>query len=459
MATVGINFGSATSGAGFDVSTTVASIIAIQQAIETPWKSSLTQAKAQDTALSTIGSDLSTLSTSIAALTNFDGVLVQKQGSSSDPNVLALSAASSTAVAGSHTVTVNQLAQTSSYYTNEVASATDSLTGMISIAVGQAASQTITIGSSNNTLNTLAASINSGSYGVTASVLTDTNGSRLSLVSNTSGAAGALTVASTLSDTTPTTPVALSFSVGQVAQDAKVNVDGISVTNSSNTVANAIPGVTFQLLSVATGTPVQVQITNDNSAVESAVATFVTSYNQVATDLKTQEGNDASGNAEPLFGSPTLATLQSQLSGALFSGAASGAIGSITELGLTVDETGTLSLDVSTLDSVLNSNFSDVSGFLQNAKSFGQTFTSALNTIGTATTNSVVSLAEAQNSTEETQLNTDISNEDALIATNKANLTTELNSANQILQGIPEQLTEVNEIYSAVTGYNESTNG
>ena len=459
MATVGINFGSATSGAGFDVATTVASIVAIQQGIETPWKTQLTALKAQDTALSSIGTDLSALSTSVAALTNFDGVMVQKQGSSSDPNVLALSAAGTTAVAGSHTVTVNQLAQTSSFYTNEAANATDTLSGSLTIAVGSAKGQTISIDSSNNTLNTLAAAINTGSYGVTASVLTDATGSRLSLVSNTSGSAGLITVGSTLSDTTPSTPKALSFTMGQLGQDAMVNVDGISITNSSNTVTDAIPGVTFQLLSVATGTPVQVQIANDNSAVETAVQTFVTAYNQVATDLKTQEGNDSSGNPEPLYGDPTLSTLQTQLSGALFSGAASGAIANITQLGLSVDETGKLSLDVSTLDAVLNSNFSEVSGFLQNAASFGQSFTTTLNNIGTSSTTSVISLAQAQNAAVETQLNNNVTNEDALIATNKTNLTTELNTANQVLQGIPTQLTEINEIYSAVTGYNQTPSG
>jgi flagellar hook-associated protein 2 len=460
MATVGINFGSATSGAGFDVVTTVASIVAIQQGIETPWKTQLTALKAQDTALSTIGTDLATLSTSVAALTNFDGVMVQKQGSSSDTNVLALTAASTTAIAGSHTVTVNQLAQTSSFYTaNEAASAADTLTGSLTIAVGTAASQTIPITNSNNTLNTLAAAINTGSYGVTASVLTDTTGSRLSLVSNTSGSAGLITVASTLSDTTPTAPVALNFTLGQLGQDAKVNVDGISVSSASNTVTNAIPGVTFQLLSVATGTPVQVQIANDNSAIETAVQTFVSSYNTVATDLKTQEGKDTTGNSEPLYGNPTLSTLQTQLTSALFGGAASGAIANITQLGLSVDETGVLSLDVSTLDAVLNSNFSDVSGFLQNAASFGQTFTTTLNNIGTSSTNSLISLAQVQNTSVETQLNTNVTNEDALIANNKTNLTTELNTANQVLQSIPSQLNEISEIYSAITGYNKNSTG
>ena len=47
-------------------------------------------------------------------------------------------------------------------------------------------------------------------------------------------------------------------------------------------------------------------IANDNSGVETAVNQFVTDYNSLMSAVNTQEGNDSSGNAEPLFGSPTL---------------------------------------------------------------------------------------------------------------------------------------------------------
>src|ERR1700692_4181920 len=116
MGSVGINFGSATSGAGFDVTKTVDSIVANLEAIETPWKSQLTSLKAQDTAFTSLGTDLSGLSTSLQALTDFQGVMASKLGSSSDVNILTLASANPTAVAGSHTVVVSQLAQTSSMY-------------------------------------------------------------------------------------------------------------------------------------------------------------------------------------------------------------------------------------------------------------------------------------------------------------------------------------------------------
>ena len=452
MGTVGLSFGSATSGAGFDVNSTVTSILAVQQGIETPWKNQLSQMTAQDSALSTLGSDLSTLSTSLGALTAFDGVMYQKDGSSSDTSVVALSAANSNATAGSHAVTVSQLARTPSVYTSAV-SANDTLSGSLTIQVGSGSAQTITVGSSNNTLSTLAQSINAANLGVTASLVADNSGTRLSITSNTSGTAGQITVGGSLTDAT--TSAAMTTQVGQPGQDAMFSVDGVSLTSGSNVVSTAIPGVTFQLLSTSSA-PVQVAIATSNNSIESAMSSFVTAYNAVVTAMKGQEGKDASGNAEPLYGSPVLAQMQMSMSSALMSGAASGAISSIAQLGLSVNQDGTLSLSASTLDSALNQHFNDVLGFLQNSGSFGQNFATALNGLSATNTNGALYLVEQQNQTAEASLNQNISDEEARLATQKTTLTTELSRANQILQAIPSQLNQVNEMYSAITGYNSS---
>jgi flagellar hook-associated protein 2 len=458
MGTVGLNFGSATSGAGFDVASTVTSILGIQQAIETPWKTELTTLQAQDTVFTSLGTDLSTLTTATQALTDADGVLAEKQGSSSDTNVLTLTSATPTAVAGSHTVTIQNLASTASEYTDEITDPTAVLGGQITIN-----GTPITIDSTNNTLATLSAAINADSLGVTASVITDANGSRLSLVSATSGASGqavisGITNALTYTTATNTTPTSLNLNTGQSGANANLTVDGLSISSASNTVSGAIPGVTFQLLSVpATSENIQIQVTNNNSDIEAAVQSFVTAYNAVNTGINTQEGNDSSGNPEPLYGSSTLSLIQSQLQGALLGGGASGSINSITQLGVTVNDDGSLTFDSSSLDSTLNSSFSDVVGYLQNPGSFGQNLATTLNNLGTQAPDGAIYLAQQQNSLQETSLNTDISNEEALLATEKTNLTTELNTANQVLQSIPEQLDEVNEMYSAVTGYNENT--
>lgn len=562
MSTVGISFGSPTSGQGFDVSSTVSQIIANLQAVETPWNTQLTALQSQDTALTSIGTDLSTLSSALEPLTGFSGVLSQKEGSSSDTDVLSLTSAASDAVAGSYTVTVNDLAQTSSYYSTAIATSDVLGTGgTLVLSIGGVA-QTITIDSSNDSLATLAAAINAGDYGVTASVITTGTGEELSLVSNTSGAAGQITVGGSLTDST--TGSAVSFTQGQSGQDASLTVDGVPVTSASNTITGAIPGVTFQLVSAAPDTAVQVEITNDNSSVESAVSSFVSAYNTVIGDLNTQEGDDASGNPEPLFGNPTIATLQEDLQSALtfnqaanavgttssistsdtlagslsiavgggsattvsvpsggtlsslatainsanlgvtasvitagtaatlsltdatsgsagaitvnaanltdsttgsavtFGSSQSNAITSLTQLGISVNNDGTLSLDNDTLDSILDSNYQDVINFLEPSggyTSFGGNFTNVLNNLGTGDPDDVLSLALSTDSSNESQLNTNISNENAYISAQQSQLTTELNEANYTLEAIPTQIDEINELYSAFTGYNENPNG
>jgi flagellar hook-associated protein 2 len=561
MGTVGISFGNPTSGQGFNVTSTVSQIVANLQAVETPWQTQLSSLDAQDTALTSIGTDLGNLSSALQNLTDFQGVLSGKLGSSSDNSVLQLSSAASSSVSGTHTVVVKALAESSSFASDSLAG-TDTLSGTLTLAVGSKSAQTITLNSSDNTLTALASTINSGSFGVTANVVTGSNGmQQLSLVSQTSGTGGNLTIGGTLTDST--TGSTVSFTQKQPGQDADLTVDGVDVTSSSNTVTNAIQGVTLQLLNANQNENVQVVIANDNSSVESAVGSFVSSYNQVIGDLNQQEANNASGTPAPLFGTATLASLQDDIEAALnfiqpqnavgtttaisntdtlssgslsiqvgsgqatnvnFSGgtlsdlanainqagagvtaniitsgdavtlsltnstsgsdgaitmnsgnltdtttgeqinfgtSTSSGITSLTQLGITAStsDDGTLSLDTDTLDSALNNNFQDVVNFLQPSgqfTTFGGNLTNVLDNLGSGTSDGVITLALAQNSSQESQLNTNISNENTFISSQQALLTSELNTANQTLEQIPSQVNEVNELYSAITGFNEN---
>lgn len=464
MSNVGISFGSPTSGQGFDVSSTVSAMVANLQAVETPWKNQLTTLQSQDTAFTSIGTDLSSLSTALSSLTEFDGAFSQMEGSSSDTSVVDLTSANAGALPGTYGVVVSQLAQSYSYASSAIAAA-DTLSGTLSIN-GQ--SITISDGTAtdsngntipqNDTLSTLASYINAGNYGVTATVVSGASGSQLALLSNTSGASGAVTIdASSLTDSTSGSGV--TFSQQQQGQDAQFSVDGVSMTNSSNTVTTGIPGVTMQLLQQAPGESVQVVIATDNSDVESAVSSFVSAYNTVIGDLNTQEGNDSSGNAEPLYGNPDLAMMQEQLQQALTAVQASGAITSLSQLGVTANDDGTLSLDNSTLDSALTSNYQEVVNFFQASGSFGSSLTTTLGDLGNTGPDGLIYLALQQDSTEETSLNSNITNENNIISTDQTQLTTELNEANQTLQEIPTQINEVDELYSAITGYNENANG
>jgi flagellar hook-associated protein 2 len=78
---------------------------------------------------------------------------------------------------------------------------------------------------------------------------------------------------------------------------------------------------------------------------------------------------------------------------------------------------------------------------------------------GTSSSTGILSLAKSSNSTIESTLNADISREESLISSESSSLTTELNNANETLQQLPSQLSEVNELYSAITSYNQNSNG
>ncbi len=453
MGSVGLNFGSATGGQGFDVTATVSQIVTNLQSVETPWKSQLTKLANQDTQLTSLGSQLSTLTTGLQNLTDFTGVLAAKQGSSSDNSLLSLTSAGTNATAGTHSITVQSLAQTSTAASSVLAAA-DTLSGSVGIQVGTGTTNTVQVDETNPTLAGLALAINAAGIGVRATVLTDTLGARLSLVSSTDGAAGTLTVSSQLTDATSGN--AVTVSTIQSGKDASLLVDGVELTSASNSVTDAIPGVTFQLLSVPeTLKNVQVVIANDTVSVASAVSTLVSDYNKVIQAINTQEGKDSSGNAEPLYGSTLLARLQQSLQSAMGATFGTGSVRSAYSLGITTNPDGTISLNTDTLNSMLNTKFVEVTSFFQDAGKFGRAFSSALNNMGSGFNTGMISLALKENKSQEATLNDDVSRQESLIATQKLRLTAELTAANQILQAIPSQINQINEMYSAVTGYNK----
>jgi len=477
MGAVGLNFGSPISGQGFDVTSTVNQIVTNLQSIERPWKDQLTALQDRDTALSSLGTQLSTLTSDLQALTDFNGTMAYKTGSSSNTDVLHLSSASASAVAGTHTVIVQNLAQVSTAATDAI-KATDLVAGGITFKIGNGEWKTVNVGdaSTEATIAGLSAAINNADLGVTANVLTNADGTaRLSLVSKTDGSAGQITIAdSTNNPTSPTsisdsttsdTNANLGFTVIQNGIDATLKVDGVMVTSASNTVSNAIPGVTFQLLSTGTSdsnsTPpsIQVVIDNDTSSIETAIAKLVTDYNATIKAINAQEGKDSSGNPEPLYGTGVAAQIQGGLLTSVSRSFGSNAINSLIALGIKATPTadGTITLDADKLTSALNSSFDQVVSLFQDMGSFGAAFMETLDGLGTnSATGGAVALALKENSSQESTLNDNIDRQEGVIAAQKIRLTTELNLANQILQAIPQQMDQVDEMYSAITGYNRN---
>jgi flagellar hook-associated protein 2 len=78
---------------------------------------------------------------------------------------------------------------------------------------------------------------------------------------------------------------------------------------------------------------------------------------------------------------------------------------------------------------------------------------------GTTKGTGILALASSSNSNIESTLNADISKEELYISSQQKSLTAELNTANEIMQQLPSQLDGVNELYSAITGYNQNSGG
>ncbi len=131
-------------------------------------------------------------------------------------------------------------------------------------------------------------------------------------------------------------------------------------------------------------------------------------------------------------------------------------VSSLTGLGISVNNDGSLTLDATSWIRLLNADYNGVMGFFQNANSWGKAFTTMLTNAGTSSTTGVLALASRSNSNIESTLNANISREQSLISMQQTSLTAELNSANEIMQELPSQLEGVNELYSAITGYNQS---
>lgn len=177
-------------GQGIDVTAFVTAALAGDQANITQVQNQKTAVDNQSKALAQITAELQTLQSAIFSLKDPLGSLAAQSATSSNSAVLGATASSS-AIAATHSITVNSLATTSSYYTNAVASSSTTLAnGSFTVQVGSAASVNVTIDSTNNTLDKLAVAINNLGAGVRASVINDANGSRLARVSETTGAPG-----------------------------------------------------------------------------------------------------------------------------------------------------------------------------------------------------------------------------------------------------------------------------
>jgi flagellar hook-associated protein 2 len=136
----------------------------------------------------------------------------------------------------------------------------------------------------------------------------------------------------------------------QNGQDAIINVDGTTYTRTTNTITDAVNGVTLSLVNSEPGTTVDVSIGRDVDGASKAVQTFVDAYNAVRNFYDQQGQTDA-----PLYANSGLRRVLSSFTDALRTNVASnGTYQYATLAGVTLDRFGKLSLDSSVFKTALN---------------------------------------------------------------------------------------------------------
>jgi len=147
-------------------------------------------------------------------------------------------------------------------------------------------------------------------------------------------------------------------------QDASIDVDGVTITRSDNTVDDVISGVTLNLLKADPGTTVTLNIDRDLEGITEKITTFVTAYNVISSYIHEQQSYDADNNETGgiLFGDGTLSSVKSDLTSTLVESVwgVSSDFSTMGLIGITVDNEGQLSIDSDTLTGYLQSNFNDV---------------------------------------------------------------------------------------------------
>jgi len=294
-------------------------------------------------------------------------------------NTTVLSAsASSTALGGDHQVTVNALAKAQKVRSAAFTGSDQVVgTGTLSIQVGANAAVDVTIDSTNNTVAGIAQAINNAATDVTAGVLNDGLGNYyLTLTSKETGSSNTITMTMVDDDGVNNDAAGLSRIYDApatqamfqtvAAGNALLNVDGIDVERSKNTIDDLITGVTLTLKTADPGNPFNVSITRNVSGITSKIQAFVDKFNSTTSLLKSQLASDPDkGSIGALQGDSTPRILQLRLKSLLYAqvGGVASEVNSLSALGVTAGKDGKLTFDSTVFTAAYETNREDVTNF------------------------------------------------------------------------------------------------
>ena len=365
-------------GSGIDTKALVSSLVDAQFAAKTQ---ALTAKKetltAQVSALSQLRSSLTSFSSALASLVS--GGTTSTQPTSSDSSVLGVSLLPGASISGlSANVEVKKLANAQVVTSGTIADKTAAFgKGTLTITLGTATYTgdvptgftpktgatpvVVTIGDAQNSLAGIAAAINAAKAGVTATVITDATGSRLS-VKGATGADQAFTI-DVAEDAAAPGLSALAFNTSSQAMtltrksnDALVALDGVDVRRPTNSISDLVAGVKLDLVKEAPGSTIAINTSPPTAALSQAVSDVVETYNQLVAVAKT-DTDATSGVLRADNGVRAMMQMLRELTGTdLNPSAATGEPKTLAELGVKTNRDGTLTLDSATLQRALSSS-------------------------------------------------------------------------------------------------------
>lgn len=382
-------------GSGLDVESIVTGLMNVEKRPLNAVATQKTGYQAQISAYGSLKSALSAFQTSVAALSTAAKFNAQTVSSANTSVFTATSNGSATI--GDYTVTVSQLAKAQKLALGGFANTSDVVgTGTLTISFGTFTPEVIsppspsafspnaaktdvniTIDSTNNTLAGVRDAINAANSSVSATIVNDGTTNRLVITSKDTGEVNSLKISVADDDANHLDAVGLSqlaydptASAGagknltqvQAAKDAILEVDGIAIVKSSNTISDMIEGVTLNLLTTSAGNAVSLGVASNQEAVKTSVTAFVDAFNKLDTTLRNLTKFDEAGKASgALLGDATARNVINQIRAVMTSAVANGSsLNSLSQIGVSFQRTGQLALDATKLTSAITNNFDDI---------------------------------------------------------------------------------------------------
>ncbi|MBV2181211.1 MAG: flagellar filament capping protein FliD [Castellaniella sp.] len=295
--------------------------------------------------------------------------------------------ATSQAIPGQYSIQVDSLASTQTMVFGGRADRTTNIgtDGTLNLTIN-GKTQSIDLTGKSTSLDGLVSAINGDpNIGVNATLVNDGSGTpyRLLFTSRQTGTANAVTSVSVTNNATldqflgydATTNANNNGNAGfsvQAATDAKAQINGIAITSSTNTIDNAIDGVTLTLNKTTT-TATSLSLAQDSSVAKKAIQDFVKSYNDLLGTINTLTAYDVgSQTSSALTGDSVARSVQTRMRDAVSGGFDASLGTNLGQIGITTDpKTGQLQIDDTKLSQALASNNSGVKSLFTSSTGIG----------------------------------------------------------------------------------------